>query len=141
MLVCVLAYALWKTLNHLSKQAGLETEIRKHIVLKGNAKDGEPVIVQVEGEKAPSALDIDVRTEGEYASGHLAGTTNVPLARLAGEIEKLAPDHQTPIALHCLSGGRSASAMAALKRMGYTRVYNLGSYGRAEKLLKEHGPK
>ena len=28
-LVCVLAYALWKTLDHLSKQAGLETEIRK----------------------------------------------------------------------------------------------------------------
>ena len=28
-MVCVLAYALWKTLDHLSKQAGLETEIRK----------------------------------------------------------------------------------------------------------------
>ena len=28
-LVCVLAYALWKTLDHLSKQAGLETEIHK----------------------------------------------------------------------------------------------------------------
>jgi hypothetical protein len=28
-LVCVLAYALWKTLDHLAKRAGLETEIRK----------------------------------------------------------------------------------------------------------------
>src|SRR5271169_501008 len=28
-MVCVLAYALWKTLDHLAKQAGLETEIRK----------------------------------------------------------------------------------------------------------------
>jgi transposase len=27
--VCVLAYALWKTLDHLAKQAGLMTEIRK----------------------------------------------------------------------------------------------------------------
>ena len=27
--VCVLAYALWKTLDHLSRQAGLETLIRK----------------------------------------------------------------------------------------------------------------
>ena len=24
-MVCVLAYALWKTLDHLAKQAGLET--------------------------------------------------------------------------------------------------------------------
>src|SRR5271169_4728889 len=28
-LVCVLAYALWKTLDHLAKQAGLETQIHK----------------------------------------------------------------------------------------------------------------
>jgi transposase len=28
-MVCVLAYALWKTLDHLAKQAGLLTEIRK----------------------------------------------------------------------------------------------------------------
>jgi len=28
-MVCVLAYALWKTLDHLSEQAGLEAEIRK----------------------------------------------------------------------------------------------------------------
>ena len=27
--VCVLAYALWKTLDHLAKQADLKTEIRK----------------------------------------------------------------------------------------------------------------
>lgn len=28
-MICVLAYALWKTLDHLSKQAGLETAVRK----------------------------------------------------------------------------------------------------------------
>jgi len=28
-MVCVLAYALWKSLDHLSEQAGLGTEIRK----------------------------------------------------------------------------------------------------------------
>jgi hypothetical protein len=27
--ICVLAYALWKTLDHLAKRAGLQTEIRK----------------------------------------------------------------------------------------------------------------
>ena len=37
MLVCVLAYALWKTLDHLSKQAGLETEIRKPDRRRSNA--------------------------------------------------------------------------------------------------------
>lgn len=36
-LVCVLAYALWKTLDHLSQQAGLKTEIRKPDRNRGNA--------------------------------------------------------------------------------------------------------
>jgi transposase len=33
-LVCVLAYALWKTLDHLAKQAGLETQIHKPDLLR-----------------------------------------------------------------------------------------------------------
>jgi transposase len=36
-LVCVLAYALWKTLDHLSQKAGLVTEIRKPDRNRGNA--------------------------------------------------------------------------------------------------------
>jgi transposase len=36
-MVCVLAYALWKTLDHLAKRAGLETEIRKPDSQRGRA--------------------------------------------------------------------------------------------------------
>ncbi|NJK45808.1 MAG: hypothetical protein HC933_17455, partial [Pleurocapsa sp. SU_196_0] len=36
-MVCVLAYALWRTLDHLAKQAGLETLIRKPDEEKRNA--------------------------------------------------------------------------------------------------------
>jgi hypothetical protein len=35
--VCVLAYALWKTLDHLAKQAGLQTLIHKPDLTHGNA--------------------------------------------------------------------------------------------------------
>jgi transposase len=35
--VCVLAYALWKTLDHLAKQAGLQTLIRKPDLARGKA--------------------------------------------------------------------------------------------------------
>jgi Transposase DDE domain len=35
--VCVLAYALWKTLDHLTKRAGLQTLIRKPDLARGNA--------------------------------------------------------------------------------------------------------
>ena len=36
-MICVLAYALWKTLDHLAKQAGLETQIRKPDLMRPNA--------------------------------------------------------------------------------------------------------
>ena len=36
-MVCVLAYALWKTLDHLAKQAGLTTEIHKPDSRRGRA--------------------------------------------------------------------------------------------------------
>jgi phage shock protein E len=83
------------------------------------------------------ALVIDVRSEDEYREKHLPGTINIPLGRLGDEIGKRAPDKDKPILLHCLSGGRSGMGALTLKKMGYTHVLNLGSYGSAEKVLKE----
>ncbi len=84
------------------------------------------------------ALVIDVRTRGEYASGHLPGAINIELGSLVDEIARRAPDKQQPLLLHCLSGGRSGVAQQQLKRMGYANVHNLGSYGRAERIVRAH---
>lgn len=95
---------------------------------------GEP---DVEAALRDRALVLDVRTAGEYAQQSIPGVRNVPLDRLASEIGGLCPDRSKPILLHCLSGARSASGVSSLKTMGYSRVYNLGSFARAEKLLRE----
>ena len=81
------------------------------------------------------ALVIDVRSEGEFQGGHVPGAINVPLGLLGHEIGRRAPDKERPLLLHCLSGGRSGIAKAQLKRMGYRNVFNLGSYGRAERIV------
>ena len=78
---------------------------------------------------------IDVRSDGEFQERHLPGAVNVPLDRLREEIPRLAPNKDLPLLLHCLSGGRSGIGKASLRRMGYRNVFNLGSYGRAEKIL------
>jgi hypothetical protein len=47
-MICVLAYALWKTLDHLAKRAGLRTEIRKRERRWGNAQPkSRPMTPQV----------------------------------------------------------------------------------------------
>ena len=83
------------------------------------------------------ATVIDVRSEAEFQEKHLPGTTNIPLDRLGDEIARVAPNKEQPLLLHCLSGSRSAAGEATLKKMGYRNVFNLGSYGRAEKILSE----
>jgi len=79
---------------------------------------------------------IDVRSEAEFAEGHIPGAINIPLNRLGNEIHRFAADKQQPILLHCLSGGRSGIARTVLKKLGYSQCFNLGSFSRAQKLIQ-----
>ena len=81
------------------------------------------------------ALVIDVRSEGEFQERHLPGVINIPLGQLAHDIARHAPDKERPLLLHCLSGGRSGLGQGVLKRLGYRHVFNLGSYGRAQRIV------
>ena len=73
----------------------------------------------------PGALLVDVRTPEEYAAGHIPGSRNIPLAALPARCNELgAPD--TPLFVHCLSGGRSGQAVRFLKGEGFTNVKNIG---------------
>jgi phage shock protein E len=82
------------------------------------------------------ALVIDVRSEGEFQERHLAGAINIPLGQLGNQIAQRAPNKEQPLLLHCLSGARSGMGASNLRRLGYQHVFNLGSYGRAESILR-----
>jgi phage shock protein E len=69
---------------------------------------------------------IDVRTKGEYASGHVSGSINIPLNELSAGVKKLNKD--AVIITCCASGMRSASAKSSLKAMGFTEVHNGGGW-------------
>ena len=59
----------------------------------------------------------------EYAEGHIAGSTLIPLGQLANRISKLPQDR--PIVAVCRSGNRSSVALSVLTRAGFTNVLNL----------------
>ena len=89
---------------------------------------------------AKGALVIDVRNEAEFQERHLPGAINIPLDRLGAEIARRAPNKAQPLLLHCLSGARSGMGKNALRRLGYQHVLNLGSYGRAARILQTRPP-
>lgn len=73
------------------------------------------------------ALIIDVRTPGEFASGHIKGAVNIPVDQLSRNLAKLKDKNQVIITC-CASGMRSSSARGILQSKGYTRVYNGGGW-------------
>jgi phage shock protein E len=81
------------------------------------------------------ALVIDVRSPGEFGSGHLAAAINIPLDEIETALPKRVKDKNQALLLHCASGMRSGAAKQKLKGMGYANSFNLGSYGRAEEIM------
>jgi|SRR5665647_2438495 len=72
------------------------------------------------------ATILDVRTKGEYQSGHLKNSINIPIDKLPQNIKKL--NINKSIITCCASGSRSASARKILKSNGFEKVYNGGSW-------------
>ena len=73
------------------------------------------------------AIILDVRTTGEFSSGHIKGSVNIPVDKLSHNIAKLKAKKK-PIITCCASGMRSASAKGILKSNGFAEVYNGGSW-------------
>ena len=71
------------------------------------------------------ALVIDVRETNEYANGFIAGSRNIPLAKLGERLGELDGDKNRKVVLACAGGGRSAQAMKTLLQAGFTDVRNL----------------
>jgi len=73
------------------------------------------------------AIILDVRTKGEYGSGHIKGSVNIPVDQLPKNLQKF-KDKKRPIITCCASGMRSASAKGILTSNGFSEVYNGGSW-------------
>jgi len=80
---------------------------------------------------------VDVREPREFNSGHLRKAINLPLTRLDQDAPRRIPDKGQAMLLHCLSGSRSGTARRQLQTLGYRQVFNLGSYRRAERLVRD----
>lgn len=96
------------------------------------AADGIAAPIKVDGDTAKhlvaqGARLVDVRAPDFYALGHIAGAINIPVAAVADRLAEIGPP-ETPIILYCRTGAGSARAAQTLASLGYTRVYDLGSY-------------
>lgn len=80
------------------------------------------------------AFLVDVRTAGEFANGHVKGSVNIPLDRVAGQLAKF--KNKKNIIVFCQSGGRSVQAKNILEQNGITNVINGGGWNNVNKFVK-----
>lgn len=72
------------------------------------------------------ALIIDVRTPGEFKSGHIKGSINIPLDDIRNKINELKQKNKVIITC-CRSGNRSGMAKSILSSAGI-ECYNGGPW-------------
>lgn len=85
------------------------------------------------------ALVVDVRTPAEFAEKKLPGTINIPLDTLKSGITNHVTDKSKLVLLHCRTGRRSGIAETELRALGYTNVFNIGSFEQAQKVVSAKG--
>jgi phage shock protein E len=98
----VIAYVAWRILSSVAVRRRLPALL----------KEGAQVI--------------DVRSPDEFFSGHAPVSVNIPLQGIEQGAQQLDPDKWVVVC--CASGTRSAMATRKLRRMGFSRVLNAGSW-------------
>lgn len=69
---------------------------------------------------------LDVRTPGEFFSGHIKNALQADWNDDKEFERRLAfIDKNKPVYVYCLAGGRSAAAAAKMRKLGYTSVFEL----------------
>lgn len=98
---------------------------------------GQISVLEARKHLKAGAVVVDVRSHAEYRSRHLPNVLHAPLDTIHSALPRRIKDKNKVLLLHCQSGMRSSVAQRKLKGLGYTNVFNLGSYSRAAQIVGE----
>src|SRR5947208_509454 len=87
--------------------------------------EAQPTMEEITATELKQQLDkgddiqiIDVREPHEYEIAQIPNSRLIPLGQVLGRMNEIDPERETVV--HCKMGGRSAKAIEALKRTGFT---------------------
>jgi rhodanese-related sulfurtransferase len=70
------------------------------------------------------ALVLDVREQAEFAQSHILNARGLPLSQIEARIGDIEKFKDRPVIVYC-AGNRSNAAVAALRKHGFSKVFNL----------------
>jgi metal-sulfur cluster biosynthetic enzyme/rhodanese-related sulfurtransferase len=118
-----LARELGVTRSHLARVVAGEAPAAAAIREGRAFEDVQPAPALVLWEQGEVVV-LDVRTEAEFANGHIPGATLVPVDELEDRLGELPPP-DARLLVTCAVGGRSLQACSTLAEHGWTNLLNL----------------
>lgn len=95
--------------------------------------DKEAVYTSITAEEAKTIMYnesdyiiLDVRTEEEFAEGHIPNAVLIPDYEIEEKAEKMLKNKKQQILVYCRSGRRSKESAQTLADLGYTNVKDFG---------------
>ena len=76
-------------------------------------------------------LVLDVRSEEEFAKGHVPGAVHIPYDELESRVDEVKAREADRIVVYCERGGRAGKAEATLQDAGFENVYDLEGHMKA----------
>jgi rhodanese-related sulfurtransferase len=70
-------------------------------------------------------VTLDVRTPGEFMTGHIQGAQNIDFESGSFESQIESLDKNGTYAVYCRSGNRSGQAVKVMQDAGFKNIYNL----------------
>jgi rhodanese-related sulfurtransferase len=95
-------------------------EIRHRATGSGSVGPTEAVLMANQG-----ALMLDVRSDEQYADGHIIDARNLRGSDLESSADSLKKYKDKAVVVYCDTGATSAAAARVLKSKGFTKVVNL----------------
>lgn len=92
---------------------------------KSRVKETNVAAVLARLKKGEKPLLVDVREDGEWAKGRIAGAVHLGKGVIERDIEAAIPDKNGEIILYCGGGFRSALSADNLQKMGYRNVISM----------------
>jgi phage shock protein E len=74
-------------------------------------------------DKSEGSIILDVREESAANESKLQDSFNIPRGVIEMKIQKLCPEENTLILVHCAGGGRASLTTLTLQNMGYKNAH------------------
>ena len=99
---------------------------QKENAMKNTYEQITPVEAKEIMDTEKNYIILDVRTEEEFAQGHIEGAMLIPDDEIMEKAEGILTDKSQQILVYCRSGRRSKNAASQLVELGYTNVKEFG---------------